>query len=357
MYEHMTFTAILQRMLARVPETMDKREGSVIYDACAPAAAELAQLYIDLDTNYSLSFVDTASGEYLDRKTAEFGIDRIEATASLRLGLFYSATGLMDVPIGSRFSIGNLTYVATQRISLGNYHVTCETTGAAGNQQFGEMLPIAYVTGLSRAMLSDVLVPGEDAETDDALRQRFYDAVNEPAFGGNVADYKQTLGAIPGVGAVKIYPAWQGGGTVKCTLITSDWSVPSQELVDEVQTLMDPTVNSGQGAGLAPIGHKVTIAGVTGQTINVSTTLTLADGLTASRVQSDVENVILAYLLELRQDWSQQQLVVRTAQIDARLVSVQGVEDVIGTEINGATGNLTLSTDQIPILGVVEVND
>ena len=40
----MTYEEILQRMLGRVPNTIDKREGSLIYTALAPAAAELIQM-------------------------------------------------------------------------------------------------------------------------------------------------------------------------------------------------------------------------------------------------------------------------------------------------------------------------
>ena len=48
MYEDQTFDVILQRMLSRVPETMDKRESSPIYAALAPAAVELTSMYIAL---------------------------------------------------------------------------------------------------------------------------------------------------------------------------------------------------------------------------------------------------------------------------------------------------------------------
>ena len=44
-----TFENILKRMLDKVPDILDKRQGSIIYDALAPAAAELAQCYISLD--------------------------------------------------------------------------------------------------------------------------------------------------------------------------------------------------------------------------------------------------------------------------------------------------------------------
>lgn len=358
MYETQTFNTILTRMLARVPDSIDKREGSVIYDACAPAAAELAQMYIELDINYNLSFVDTASGDYLSRKTAEFGVNRAAATRAERKGLFYGNNGtLLNVPISTRYAIGDQTFIAKERISTGVYKLSCETPGAAGNEQFGQLIPIDYVTGLVQAVLSDVLVPGEDEETDDALRQRFYDAVNEPAFGGNVADYKQRINSLPGVGATKVYPVWQGGGTVKCTIIAADWNAPSSALVNDVQTIIDPTVNGGQGLGQAPIGHEVTIAGVTGTTISIETTLTLVENVTPGHVQADIEAVIDAYLLELRKDWANQtQITVRTAQIDARILTVQGVDDVNGTEINGAAANLTLGTDEIPLLGAVTIN-
>ncbi|MGE7718053.1 baseplate J/gp47 family protein [Priestia megaterium] len=358
MYEHMTYEFILQRMLSRVPDTIDKREGSVIYDACAPAAAELAQMYIELDINYNLSFVDTASGEYLSRKTSEFGVNRAPATPAERKGLFYSsANALVDVPLGSRYAIEDLTFVAKEKISTGTFKMACETPGTVGNEQFGTLLPIDYVANLTRAVLAEVLVPGEDEEPDDQLRERFYAAVNEPPFGGNVADYKQRINAIPGVGATKVYPVWQGGGTVKCTIIAADWEPPSPTLVDEVQTIMDPTVNSGQGIGQAPIDHVVTIVGVSGVTIDVETTLTLAAEVTPGQVQADVEAVIASYLLELRKEWAtQQQLIVRTAQIDARILTVIGVEDVAGTTINGSVANLSLDADEVPQRGTVTIH-
>ena len=39
LYENMTFENIMDRCLSRVAASIDKREGSVVYDAIAPAAA------------------------------------------------------------------------------------------------------------------------------------------------------------------------------------------------------------------------------------------------------------------------------------------------------------------------------
>lgn len=183
-------------------------------------------------------------------------------------------------------------------------------------------------------------------------RARYFAIVNELAFGGNVADYRQRISAIDGVGACKVYPVWDGGGTVRVTLIASDWSAPSPALIDDVQTLADPEVNSGQGLGFAPIGHRVTVAGADEVTVNVETSLTLGLGVSLGEVQGDVEEVIAEYLADLRKDWAYvEQIVVRIAQIDARILTVQGVVDVSDTELNGSAANLTLLSDEIPILG------
>ena len=40
--------SILDRMLAEVSDKLDKREGSIIYDALAPAAVEDANIYAAL---------------------------------------------------------------------------------------------------------------------------------------------------------------------------------------------------------------------------------------------------------------------------------------------------------------------
>ena len=64
MFEEMSFELIMNRMLSRVNTDVDKREGSIIWDALAPAAAELALMYIQLDTVLNEAFADTAKREY-----------------------------------------------------------------------------------------------------------------------------------------------------------------------------------------------------------------------------------------------------------------------------------------------------
>lgn len=173
-----------------------------------------------------------------------------------------------------------------------------------------------------------------------------------------MADYKQEITAIAGVGGVKVFPVWQGGGTVKCTILASDFNHPSPTLIDEVQTLIDPTVNSGQGNGLAPIGHEVTITGAQAVIIDVAATLTLAVETTIGQVQSDVEEAIGAYLLSLRQTWANEPaIIVRTAQIESRILTVPGIVDITDTQLNGSPANVVLTDEQIPTMGTVTLSE
>ena len=98
-------------MLDRIPEGLDKREGSILYNALAPTAIELQNAYIEMDTILDLTYIDTTEGEYLTKKCHERGIDRITATNAIVKGVFN-----IDVPIGSRYYIDGLNFIVTERI-------------------------------------------------------------------------------------------------------------------------------------------------------------------------------------------------------------------------------------------------
>lgn len=191
MYE-VTYREILERMLNRVSDKFDKREGSVIFDTHSPTALELEILYVELNRMIAEGYGDTASREYLILRCKERGIIPYPATYAVLKGTFTPAT--VDV-IGKRFNLGSLNYIVTEKIADGEYRVQCETPGTVGNQYFGQLIPIEYVEGLETATLTEVLIPGEDEEDTEDLRTRYFNSFDEKAFGGNVRDYieKRTL--------------------------------------------------------------------------------------------------------------------------------------------------------------------
>lgn len=348
-YQDLTFTYIMNRAMARVSNTLDKREGSIIYDALAPACYELAEAYMALGTLIDYTFADTATGEFLIRRVAEIGVTPFAATKAVRVGEFN-----LPVAIASRFSLNDTTYTVTELIAGNNYKLECEQPGIIGNAYTGALIPLTYVTGLTTANLTTLLIPGQDAETDAELRVRYFETLVSQAFGGNVADYKTHTKALAGVGGCKVLAAWNGGGTVKLIITDSTNLVPSGAVLNSVQTAIDPTVSAGLGLGIAPIGHVVTVEAVSGLTVNLAFTCTFAVGYGWVDVSAYARTQIEAYLATLRGTWdSVSTLVVRLSQIEGSLLQVTGIVDVAGTTINGIANNLILTSNQIPLLGTV----
>ena len=368
LYENITYESILERMIARVKwagedgsedrTNLDTREGSLIRTALSPAAVELKQMYIDLDEILKETFADTATREFLIRRCAERGIKVVPATSAIWKGEFN-----IDVPDGSRFSHkqNQMKYRVTEKISKGLFKLECETPGTAGNYEGGILISLDYISGLESAKLTEILLHGEDEEPTEHLRRRYFDSLNSLAFGGNIADYKNKVNSIQNVGGCKIYPVWNGGGTVKVVFMDFKNKKPSDALVDNVQTKLDPIRNKGEGWGIAPIGHVVTVEGVEETVININTHITFQTGYDWDRVKTDVESVIEEYFDELsvqwdKVDWEKDQsetLYVSVYYVASRMLAVNGIKDVQDIYLNGKTANIALLPNNIPKRGTL----
>lgn len=401
MYEAQTYEVILARMLQRAltkNKNLDSRESSPLWHGLAPASVEFQNLYIALDTILQETFADTASRDYLILRAAERGLSPLPATYAV-LELTITPTELA-LAMGTRFSIGELNYYVSAYKTPGVYEITCETPGEAGNDYAGQVIPIEYVEGLETCSVTSLLVPGEDDEDTEVFRQRYLDSLNSQAFGGNRIDYIQKVNAIPGVGGVKVYRAWNGniqpatmippegtdewitglsdapegvkewlevvyqagknnlltvGGTVKLVIIDSEFKAPSEVLINQVQTAIDPLQNAGEGVGIAPIGHVVRVEGVQKEQVDVSFSLYYQHDWNWEAVESYVTQALNDYFLELAQTWADQEeaLVVRISQIESRLLNITGILDIANTKINGEDSNFTLQLDHIPTLGTI----
>lgn len=353
MFEEYTYEYILNKMLDNISENIDKREGSVIYNAIAPAAMELSEMYKKLASSINSVFVDTAGGTFLDNLTKQFGIERNQATQAIKKGIFYDSNNqLMDVEIGKRFSINTIIYSVYEKISIGIYQMRCESSGDIGNTQSGKLLPIDYIEGLSVAELTDILIPAVNEETDEELKERFYTSVNSVAFGGNIADYKNKVKEIEGVGAVKVIPVWNGGGTVKLVVLDDSYNSASDILIKNVQNAV-----GHEGEGIAPIGHIVTTVAAENIEVTINTTITLQEGFEIGVVKTSIEKAIMDYFTEIKKEWENSTtLIVRIAHIESRILDVTGIVDVTDTTINASTSNLILSNEQIPLLSEVVLN-
>jgi uncharacterized phage protein gp47/JayE len=343
LHEAQTYEAILNRMLDRIPDTIDKREGSIIYDACAPAAAEMAQMYMDMELQLRLGFGTTSSGEYLDLRAADFGLTRRPADAAQRKGSFYSSSNEpLEVPIGSRYSGGGYSYMVSAKLGSGQYVLVCDMAGRGGNVYFGELLPLEFIPGLARAELGELLVPGEDRESDESLRTRYLHRVRNPSSGGNAADYRDWAMSVSGVGDAKVKPLWDGPGTVKVIIVDSNKAPASAVLVAETAEYIE---------SVRPVGATVTVVSATAAPVVAAARIVLGAGYTLQGVTDAFTAALEAHFRSIAFSAS----YVSIAAIGVLLLSIPGVQDYSGLTLNGGTGNVPLSDHDIPALANVEL--
>lgn len=361
------FKDILQRMLDTIPDNLDKRQGSIIYDALALASAELAQCYIALDVYADQTYLLTAVGENLDNKAYDYGVERNKATYSKRIGVFLDSEGnSMEIPIGSRWSTpvssGGHNYQVTEQLEIGKYILTCETTGTIGNEYYGDLLPLESINNVGSATLTDIYIGGEDTEDDESLRARVLEKVNTHPYGGNIADYKTYVKSIEGIGDCLVIPVWNGGGTVKLLIVTSSYQIPTEAKVEEVQNLVDPPANSGKGYGKAPIGHEVTVTVPEVFNINVEFNIVLEDNFTVSGVKENIKNAISDYLKTVQRSWfAEEEVIVYISRIMVAILSVNGVVSVNNLTVNNSVVDITINPkdedNPYPMLNEVIINE
>lgn len=356
MYENMTYEVILKRMLDRVPQGLDKREGSLIYTALTAAAAEMQIMYIEFDRILNETFADTASRENLIRRAAERGMEPGAATKAVLKAVATPDTA--QITIGDRFRMGINNYVVSGTMGGGVYQVTCEIAGTCGNHQLGRLIPVLNIPGLASMEMTELLIPGEDEEETEVFRKAYYHSFSEKSFCGNRKDYMDKTNGIPGVGATKITRAWNGGSTVKLTILDSNYNKASALLLQTVQEAIDPA-QRGSGDGLAPIDHIVTVDTAEEVKVHIQSSLELDSKFSHEALQEQIGNVINAYLKELRASWEElgdHGCIIRISQLEARILEIKGIYDIGNTRINGAAENLELNKFQIPIYGGIEID-
>lgn len=346
-----SFEEILAAMLARIPDTILKIEGSIAYDALSPAALLLAELYENLNYTINQSTVETASAPYLDQLTQQMGIWRKIATYATRIGSFYDNSGdLMAVSIGDRFSIDDINYVVEDEYQSGTYILMAEEPGNAGNIPIGEMQSLQVVEGLDKAVLGEVIIAGEDEETDYNLSQRYLRTMMLDAQNANVAQYQEWLEEYTGIGRYKVIPCWDGENTVKIIILDSHNESASPALIDEVQDYFDPN-SDGLGNGIAPIGAKVTVTTATDQTVNISATITLISGYNIATVKALIEDALENYFSAVAFEKD----AVYYIDVASVVLNTEGVATVSSLTINGGTANIPLTGEQIAKLGTVTI--
>ena len=312
----MTLEEIIEYMLSSVPDEYDISVGSFFYDLLYPVAEQVYLLQNKIKTLSTNTFALTATGEYLDRKTAEQGITRKAATYSRGIVRITGNRGEI-VSKGSKVAADNILFSVDETMSVPEsgyveLTATCTTAGSIGNVKAGEINRL----------------------------ERYLEKVSRPNVSGNKYHYIEWAKEVVGVGEVRVIPLWNGAGTVKVVIVDTDNQPADAELIEKVKTHID---------GNRPIGADVTVVSATALTVNITVKLTTDE---TPDIQQKMEDSIKSYL----STDALKRAYISYAKIGSLILSVSGVEDYTNFKINGGTANITIEDGAVPVLGSVVIS-
>jgi uncharacterized phage protein gp47/JayE len=347
MFENHTHEAILKAVLGRINSGISKQEGTFTYDISSALSVELAIAYTQLERVLRLGFAQTSSGVYLDMRADEHGVTR-RAAAKSKGKVTMTGTAGAAVPKGAVFATGTGTRFVTQAaVTLASdgkaeAAVEAEKAGASGNTASGTItrIPVS-ITGVTAVTNPEPAYGGYDAENDAALLERLLQRVRNQATSGNAAHYKLWAMESEGIGDAKVFPLWNGPGTVKVVVLDQNKRAPAAGAVAEAAAHIEQA---------RPIGAAVTVEAAEEVPVDVSVEVTLTGSGTLAAVKASIVKGIQEYLKSL----AFVDPVVRYTRI-ANIILDAGVQDYSALTVNGGTSNVTIEDGTVAVPGIVNV--
>jgi uncharacterized phage protein gp47/JayE len=148
---------------------------------------------------------------------------------------------------------------------------------------------------------------------------------------------------VSGVGDAKVFPLWNGPGTVKVILVDTDKKPASPELVSAVTEHIEAE---------RPIGATVTVLPATGVPVSVTATVVLDAGFVLNDIQATFEQKLVEHFAQL----AFKQTYVSHAQVGSILLSIPGVMDYSNLLLNGAANNVLMDDESVPVLQAVTLS-
>ena len=218
----------LQKMQSRYEELtgMKADDASDIGVRLKILAEQLAMLKGQLEEVKRQTFAQTACGEALERHAAARGLSRKPASFARGEVVFSRTVPAAEdivIPTGTPLTggSGQLRFVTVQDAVLAGGQtevrvpVCSEVAGKKGNLAAGMLrVIISPVQGIAAVNNPSPMTAGEDAESDQSLRQRLMDSYRMVTNGTNGAFYHQCAMSYAGVRSARVLPRHKGRGTV-----------------------------------------------------------------------------------------------------------------------------------------------
>lgn len=338
----------IETMLGNVSDNFDKSSGSFAYDVVKSAAIEMDSLEIKIASILEKLDVEKLSGDELTKFVFQrTGITRKNAAFSSTFVTIYGAIGAV-INAGDLVAAEDVFYkvLTTSMVSASGYvyvEVECLTSGVIGNVPANTIISFpTTLTNITSVTNPSAVVNGYEAETDNDLRQRYYDKLQRPGKAGNKYHYEEWAESVVGVGKAKVVPRWNGPLTVKVVIVDANGNAAPQTLIDDVFTYIESE---------RPFGANVTVESALELIVNISATITIEFGYVMGDVIQAIKVRIGDYFKEI--GFTQGLMYISNAQVGREILDVPGVVDYANLNLNGTTGNLPIGELQIPVVGSV----
>lgn len=335
-YNQETYEAIRKRMLDNMSNDIDKREGSFVSNMVSPVGVEFAKCYMELDNILSIMFLEDATNEYLDKKVYDFGIERKLGATAKGIIKVIGENGTY-IPEGSEvLSQGELAFYTLHDAWIEEEVALIEVEASNVGVDFN-IIPNSIdkfakeINGVTSVTNEEEFAQGVDIETDEELRERFFEIIRRPATSGNIYHYEQWAKEIDGINQARVKPLWNGNGTVK-VIVSNDNSIVSEEIVAKCQEYINT---------VKPIGADVTVITPTSLDINITANIYIENGYDTVRAKLDFEQNLEKYLSNCTDT------VVYT-RVASCLGSVAGVKDYSELKLNGGISNISFDDEKLP---------
>lgn len=333
---------IIKRMQANLKNPASKIEGSFAMDNIQAVSQEIARTVNMRIIDYiNQTMLDTAEYEYLDNKGLDYGLVRNPATASTGYVTFEGTAGIL-IPKGLTLISDILSFTtdyeaiipASQSIDI---KATCTTLGKQGNILAGTITGIRSTETIEGVTVNnkESFGGGADEEDDDSYRARIFEKIRKPISSGNENSYIYWAKQVSGVGNARCIPCWNGAGTVKVVILSSDGTAPDDTIIENVAKYIETQ---------RPIGAKVTVSKAEAKSVYIKGTIKLSAGYKLNDVQIEASNVIREYLTNIA--YEQDSKVLSYFKISDLIFNVNGIADVIDYTINDSNTSITAGASE-----------
>lgn len=343
----MTEQEIHERMLENISDEEDKSVGSFIFDVTKAGAIEFHLFGKEIQAVSDKQNIDNLHGDELERFVFQrTGIERRPATKASTEVIISGLEGSV-INEGDLVATEDINFVVQETKTIGpsgvvTVLVVAEEYGTVGNVPENSIIhfPVT-LPGIIDVYNPEPVTNGYEAETDESLRQRYYDALQRPAKAGNKYHYEQWAMEVVGVGGVRVFPRYNGPLTMKVVIIDANGQPADEELVSRTRTHIENEMPFGV--------EDLNVSSAISVPINIEVDLVIAEGYEEADVIENIKEKIIEYL----QSIAFRQSFVSYAQIGFTIIDSDGVIDYQNLTVNGGTANIPIGEDEVAVLGGV----